>query len=273
MEDSECTINWLTARKPSSHSITYVFVTAFGSISSSDKCITGPLYPESDHEATDPKNSLCQASHQNTKMQSDPTRLLLLISSPVPSATHVAVLRRLKTRPTNYLQPCIPIQQLVLFQRPSQSAKSVPSSRFLAQPLLKGIIGCTKTSGFTLCPRGGFQAILCWCKILPITLCSSVVGQTGPVRVDTRRDGDSVFFSVKFKSPLHSSPCAQPRPLVHSFHSERLIRHQLGCIIHHPHVIHCVLQQHVRKVLLASGNLVVGLSCWGSCCPWMQETV
>ena len=52
-----------------------------------------PLYLESDHEATDPKTSLCSAAQQNTQTQSDPAWLFLLISSEVPRATHVAVLQ------------------------------------------------------------------------------------------------------------------------------------------------------------------------------------
>ena len=37
--------------------------------------------------------------------------------------------------------------------------------------------------------------------------------------------------------PWHSSPCPQQRRLVHQLHSDRFLRHQVGCIIHHPHVI------------------------------------
>ena len=108
VEGSECTIKWQTETKPSSHSITDVFLTAFHSIPSPDSASEAPLYPESDHEATDPKTSLRSAAQQNTQTQSDPARLFLLISSAVPRATHVAVLQCLTAIVINSLQPCIP---------------------------------------------------------------------------------------------------------------------------------------------------------------------
>jgi hypothetical protein len=52
---------WQTDKKPSSHSIADVFLTeaaawaAFHSISSSGSASEAPLYPDCDHEATDPK--------------------------------------------------------------------------------------------------------------------------------------------------------------------------------------------------------------------------
>ena len=144
VEGSECTIKWQTDKKPSSHSITDVFLAAFHSIPSSDSASEAPLYLESDHEATDPKTSLRSAAQQNTQTQSDAARLFLLISSEVPRATHVAVLQCLTATVINSLQPCIPTQQFVHFLRLSQSAQSVASSRFLVQT----IIQCTKTSGF-----------------------------------------------------------------------------------------------------------------------------
>ena len=148
VEGSECTIKWHTEKKPSSNSITDVFLTAFHSIPSSDSASEAPLYPESDHEATDPKTSLRSAAQWNTQTQSDPARLFLLISSAVPHATHVAVLQCLTAIVINSLQPCIPAQQFVHFLRLSQSAQSVPDSRFLAQTLFRGILRCSKTSGF-----------------------------------------------------------------------------------------------------------------------------
>ena len=58
VEGSECTIKWQTEKKPSCHSTTDVFLTAFHSIPSSDSASEAPLYLESDHEATDPKTKL-----------------------------------------------------------------------------------------------------------------------------------------------------------------------------------------------------------------------
>ena len=58
VEGSDCTIKCQTEKKPSSHSITDVFLNAFHSIPSSDSASEAPLYLESDHEATDPKTSL-----------------------------------------------------------------------------------------------------------------------------------------------------------------------------------------------------------------------
>ena len=144
VEGSECTIKWQTEKKASSHSITDVFLTAFHSIPRSDSTSEAPLYLESEHEATDPKMSLRSASQQNSQTRSDPARLFLLISSEVPRATHVTVLQCLTAIVINSLQPCIPAQNFVHVLRLSQSAQSVPSSRFLAQTIIR----CTKTSGF-----------------------------------------------------------------------------------------------------------------------------
>ena len=168
----------------SSHSITDVFLTAFHSIPSLDSASEAPLYLESEHEATDPKTSLRSAAQQNTQTQGDPAKLFLLISSEVPRATHVAVLQCLTAIVINSLQPCIPAQNFVHFLRLSQSAQSVPSSRFLAQTIIR----CTKTSSLPL--RGGFQALLSRCTSLPIISCSSValskclqmMGQHRPTR-------------------------------------------------------------------------------------------
>ena len=180
MEGSECTIKWQKEKKPSSHSITDVFVTALHSIQSSDSASEAPLYLESEHEATDPKTSLRSAAQHNTQTQGDPAKLFLLVSSEVPPATHVAVLQCLTAIVINSLQPCIPAQNFVHFLRLSQSAQSVPSSRFLAQTL-RGPL------------RGGIQALLSRCTSLPIIACSSValskclqmMGQHRPTRVHT----------------------------------------------------------------------------------------
>ena len=144
VESSECTIKWQKEKKASSHSITDVFLTAFHCILSSDCASEAPLYLESEHEATNPKTSLCSAAQHNTQTQGDPAKLFLLISSEVPRATHVAVLQCLTAIVVNSLQPCIRAQNIVHFLRVSQSAQSVPSSRFLAQTVIR----CTKTSGF-----------------------------------------------------------------------------------------------------------------------------
>ena len=93
VEGSECTIKWQTDKKPISHSITDVFLTAFHSIPSSDSASEAPLHPESDHEATDPKTSLHLAAQENTQTQSDPARFFLLISSAIQRATQVPVLQ------------------------------------------------------------------------------------------------------------------------------------------------------------------------------------
>ena len=58
VEGSECTIKWQTDKKPSYHSITDMFLPAFHSIPSSDGASEAPLYPESDHEATDSRTPL-----------------------------------------------------------------------------------------------------------------------------------------------------------------------------------------------------------------------
>ena len=53
MEGSGCTIKWHMDKKPNSHSIADVFLTAFQSIPNSDSASEAPLYPESDHKAGD----------------------------------------------------------------------------------------------------------------------------------------------------------------------------------------------------------------------------
>ena len=105
VEGSECTIKWRTEKKASSHSITDVFLTALHSIPSSDSASEAPLYLESEHEATDPKTSLCSAAPHNIQTQGDPAKLFLLVSSQVPRATHVAVLQCLTAIVINSLQP------------------------------------------------------------------------------------------------------------------------------------------------------------------------
>ena len=134
------------------------------------------------------------------------------------------------------------------FLRLSHSAQSVPSSRFLAQTLFKSIVWCTKTTSFA--SGRGFQTLLSECTILLIISCSSValskclqiVGQHRPTRVHTGRDAGFEFLWVMSKNPWHSSPCPQRRRLVHQLHSGRFLRHQVGCIMHHPHVMQSVLQ-------------------------------
>ena len=93
VEGSGCTIKWQTDKKPSSHSFTDVFLTAFHSIPSSDSTSEAPLYPESDHKVTDPKTSLRSAAQENTQTQSDPARFFLLISSATQRTTHLPVLQ------------------------------------------------------------------------------------------------------------------------------------------------------------------------------------
>ena len=108
VEGSECTIKWQTEKKPSSDSITDVFLTVFDGIPSSDSASKAPLYLEFDHEATDPKTSLRSAALQNTQTQSNPAKLFLLISSAVECATHVSVLQCQTPTMVNSLEPCIP---------------------------------------------------------------------------------------------------------------------------------------------------------------------
>jgi hypothetical protein len=73
VEGSGCTIKWQTHKKPSSHSIADVFLTeaaawvACDSIASSGSASEAPLYPESDHEATDPQTSLRLAAQKATQ--------------------------------------------------------------------------------------------------------------------------------------------------------------------------------------------------------------
>ena len=207
-----------------------------------------PLYLESDHEATDPKTSLRSAAQQNTQTQSDPAKLFLLISSAVQQcATHVPVLQCLTAIVINSSEPCIPthqfVHQMLIFcgfcSLPSQS--QVPDS--LLRPSLEALFGAQRRVVLPL--RGGFQALLSGCTILPIISCSSValskclqmVGQHRPTRVHTGRDAASVFAWVMSKNPWHSSPCPQRRRFVHQLYSGRFLHHQVGCIIHHRHVV------------------------------------
>ena len=97
MEGSECTIKWQTDKKPSSHSIADVFLTeaaawaAFHSIPSSDSASEAPLYPDSDHEATDPKTSLRSAAQMNTQPGTSQSREALYINRKrfeVPRGVH-----------------------------------------------------------------------------------------------------------------------------------------------------------------------------------------
>ena len=144
VEGSVCRIKWQTEKKASSHSTTDVFVTAFHSIPSSDSASKAPLYLESEPDASDTKTFLRPATQHNTQTQGDPGKLFLIISSKVPRATHVALLQCLTARIINSLQPCIPSRNLVHFLRLSQSAQSVPSSRFFART----IVQCGMASGF-----------------------------------------------------------------------------------------------------------------------------
>ena len=141
-----------------------MFLTAFHSIPSSDSASEAPLYPESDREATHPKTSLRSAAQQNTQTQSDLAKLFLLISSAVQRAIDVPVLQCLTAIVTNSLEPYIPTHRIPAsnahFLRLSQSAQSVPSSRFLAQTLFRGIIPCTKMSGFA--SERWFSSITQW---------------------------------------------------------------------------------------------------------------
>ena len=247
VEGSECTIKWQTEKKPSSHSITDVFLTAFHSIPSSDSASEAPLYPESDHEATDQKTSLRSAAQQNTQPQGVPAKLFLLISSAVQRATHVPVLQCLTAIVINSLEPCIPTHQFVHQMLISCGFRSLPSQSQVPDSLLRlcseALFGAQRRVVLPL--RGGFQALLSGCTILPIISCSSValskclqmVGQHRPTRVHTRRDAGSVFVWVMSKNPWHSSPCPQRRHLVHQLHSGRFLRHQVGYIIHQPHIM------------------------------------
>ena len=86
MEGSECTIKWQTDMTPSSHSIADLFLTeaavwaAFHSIPSSDSASEAPLYPDSDHEATDPKTSLHLVAQMNTQPGTSQSREALYIN-------------------------------------------------------------------------------------------------------------------------------------------------------------------------------------------------
>ena len=78
VEGSECMITWQAEKKPSSLSLSGVFLTAFLCIPSSDSPSEAPLYLQPERAATDPKTSLCSAAQQNTQTQSDPARLFLV---------------------------------------------------------------------------------------------------------------------------------------------------------------------------------------------------
>ena len=86
VEGYECTIKRQTDKKPSSHSIADVLLTrvgawaAFHSIPSSDSASQAPLYPGSDHEATDPKTSLRSAAQVNTQPGTSQSREALYIN-------------------------------------------------------------------------------------------------------------------------------------------------------------------------------------------------
>ena len=145
------------------------------------------------------------------------------------------------------VQPCIPTQQFVHQMLIFCGFRSLPSQSQVLDSLLRlcseALFHAKRRVVLPL--RGGFQALLSRCTILPIISCSSValskclhmVGQHRPTRVHTGRDADSVFVWVMSKKPWHSSPCPQRRRLVHQLHSGRFLRHQVGCIIHHPHVM------------------------------------
>ena len=156
VEGSECTIKWQIEKKRSSHCITNVFLTAFHSIPSSDSASEAPSYLESDPDASDPKTSLHSAAQPNTQMPSDPAKLFQLISSQVPHAIHVSELHCVTALLIESLQPCMPTPRFVHFLRLSQSAQSFGSSSFVAETLFRGIIWCTKTSGFT--SESGFSS-------------------------------------------------------------------------------------------------------------------
>ena len=72
-------IKWQTHKKPSSHSIADVFPTeaaawaAFDSIASSNSASQAPLYPESDHKATDPQTSLRLAAQEASQPRTLPS--------------------------------------------------------------------------------------------------------------------------------------------------------------------------------------------------------
>jgi hypothetical protein len=91
--------------------------------------------------------------------------------------------------------------------------------------------------------RGGMQALLSRCTILPVISCSNVtlskclqmVGQHRPTKVHTCKDAVSVF--VMSKNPWHSNLCPQRRRLVHHLYSDTFLCHHVGCIIHRAHVI------------------------------------
>ena len=205
------------------------------------------MYPESDHAATNPKKSLRSTGQQNAEMQSDPAKPFLLISSVLQRATHVPVLQCLTAIVINSLQPCIPTQQfvhqmLILCGFCSLSSQSqVPNS--LLKLCSEALFGAQRRVVLPL--RSGFQRVLSRCSVLPIISCTSValsknlqmVGQHRPTRVHTGRHARSVFVWIMSQNPWHSSHCPQRRRLVHQLHSGRFLRHQVGCIIHHPHVM------------------------------------
>ena len=155
VEGSECMIKWQTEKKPISHSIVDVFLTAFHSIPISDSASEAFLYLEFDHEATDPKTQgaqllrriprrrviqpgfFCSFTLQyNCNTTCHPRACTAVCDSHSDQV--------LRTLHPNKFVPAL----YAHFLRLLQSAHSVPSSRFLAQTLFRGIIQCTKTSGF-----------------------------------------------------------------------------------------------------------------------------
>ena len=152
MEGCDCTIKWQTERKPSSHFITDVFLAAFQSIPSSDSTSEALFYPQSVHKGIDPKMSLPPIVQQNTQTQSDRAKLFMLISCAVQRVTYMPLLRCPTAIVINLLEPPHPNPSIPAsnahFLRLLQPARRLPSFRFFAQTLFRGIVWCTKTSGF-----------------------------------------------------------------------------------------------------------------------------
>ena len=180
-------------------------------------------------------------------MQSDPASVFLLICCAVQRSTHVAVLQCQTGIVINSLQPCIPAQQFGHQMLTLCGFHSLPSQSqdlgSLLRLCLHALFGAKRHLVLPL--RNGFQALLSRCTFLPIILCSFValskclqmVGQHRLTKVHTGRDAESVFVCVMSQNPWHSSPFPQRRRLVHKLHSGTFLRHQVSCIIHHPHVM------------------------------------
>ena len=182
-----------------------------------------------DHEATDPKTSLRSAAQQNTQTQSDPAKLFLLISSAVQRAIHLPVLQCLTAIVTNSLEPCIPTHQFVHQMLIFCDFRSLPSQSQVPDSLLslcsEALFGAQRRVVLPL--RGGFQALLSGCTILPIISCSSValskclqmVGQHRPTRVHTGTPPPKIGGRIRPTSPICSadllgfwiSPICSPR--------------------------------------------------------------